>query len=154
MWETGRSQVAAETRYNLAVFRTSKTHRSQAGLMRLASEEVLSCAGHEENNASHTQVVSLMLYEEARNELIGLKSHEYMIIKTERITINLIQCYVPTNDNNEDDKDQLCERLQSVIEKCPGKELTILMEDLDARVGMDNNGYEDIMGRQGLGGRN
>ncbi|VDP77317.1 unnamed protein product [Schistosoma mattheei] len=153
MWETARrSQVAAEMRYNLVVFRTSETHRFQAGLMRLASEEVLSYAGHEENNTSYIQVISLMLYEEARNALIGLESHGPMIIKTERITMNLIQCYVPTNDNNEDDKNQFCERLQSVIEKCPGKDLTILMEDLNARVGMDN-GYED-MGRQGLGERN
>lgn len=84
MWETGRrSQVAAEMRYNLAVFRTSETHRSQAGLMRLASEEVLSYAGHEENNASYIQAISLMLYEEARNALIGLESHGPMIIKTE-----------------------------------------------------------------------
>ncbi|VDO53378.1 unnamed protein product [Schistosoma margrebowiei] len=44
--------------------------------------------------------------------------------------------------------------MQSIIEKCPKKDLTILMGDFNAEVGTDNTGYEDIMGRQGLGERN
>ncbi|VDP36481.1 unnamed protein product [Schistosoma margrebowiei] len=68
--------------------------------------------------------------------------------------MNIIQCYAPTNDSNDDIKDQFYERLQSVIEKCPRKDLTILMGDLNAKVRIDNTGYEDIMGRHGLGQRN
>ncbi|VDO57934.1 unnamed protein product [Schistosoma margrebowiei] len=64
--------------------------------------------------------------------------------------MNIIQCYAPTNDSNDDIKDQFYERLQSVIEKCPRKDLTILMGDRNAKVGMDNTGYEVIMGRHGL----
>ncbi|VDO58781.1 unnamed protein product [Schistosoma margrebowiei] len=44
--------------------------------------------------------------------------------------------------------------MQSIIEKCPTKDLTILMGDLNAKVGTVDTGYEDIMGRQGLGERN
>ncbi|VDO67478.1 unnamed protein product, partial [Schistosoma margrebowiei] len=68
--------------------------------------------------------------------------------------MNIIQCYAPTNDSNDDIKDQFYERLQSVIEKCPRKDLTILMGDLNAKVGIENTGYEDIMGRHGLRERN
>ncbi|VDO53654.1 unnamed protein product [Schistosoma margrebowiei] len=68
--------------------------------------------------------------------------------------MNIIQCYTPTNDSNDDIKDLFYERLQSIIEKCPRKDLTILMGDLNAKVGIDNTGYEDIMGRHGLGERN
>uniref|UniRef100_A0A183L195 Endo/exonuclease/phosphatase domain-containing protein n=1 Tax=Schistosoma curassoni TaxID=6186 RepID=A0A183L195_9TREM len=66
----------------------------------------------------------------------------------------IIQCYAPTNDSNDDIKDQFYERLQSIIEKCPRKDLTILMGGLNVKVGIDNIGYEDIMGRHGLGERN
>ncbi|VDO69787.1 unnamed protein product [Schistosoma margrebowiei] len=68
--------------------------------------------------------------------------------------MNIIQCYAPTNGYNEDAKDQFYNRLQSIIEKCQTKDLTILMGDFNANVGTDNTGYENIMGRHELGERN
>ncbi|VDP32692.1 unnamed protein product [Schistosoma margrebowiei] len=68
--------------------------------------------------------------------------------------MNSIRYLALTNDSNDDIKDQFYERLQSIIEKCSRKDLTILMGDLNAKVGIDNTGYEDIMGRHGLGQRN
>ncbi|VDP36912.1 unnamed protein product [Schistosoma curassoni] len=116
-------------------------------------------SGHEEENAPNTQGVALMLSKVARNALVGWGSHGSRIIKVsfktkeEGITINIIQCYAP-NDSNDDIKDQFYERLQSIIEKCPRNHLTILVGHLNAKVGIDNTGYEDIMGRHGLGERN
>ncbi|VDP80004.1 unnamed protein product [Schistosoma mattheei] len=81
-------------------------------------------SGHEEENASHTQGVALMLSKVARTALVGLESHGSRIIKVsfktkkEGITMNIIQCYAPTNDSNDDNKDQFYERLQSTIGKC------------------------------------
>ncbi|VDP62549.1 unnamed protein product [Schistosoma curassoni] len=96
-----------------------------------------------------------MLSKVARSALVGWESHGSRIIKAsfktrEVITMNVIHCDAPTNDSNDDIKDQFYERLQSIIEKCPRKNLTILMGDLNAKVGIENTGYEDIMGRHGL----
>ena len=162
MWETGKtSQIAMEMRrYKLAVLGISETHWTQTGQQRLGTGEMLLYSGHEGENAPHTQGVALMLSKEARNALVGWESHGPRIIKAsfrtkkQGITMNVIQCYAPTNDSNDDDKDQFYERLQSIIEKCSRKDLTILMGDLNAKVGVDNTGYEDIIGRHGLGERN
>ncbi|CAH8465462.1 unnamed protein product [Schistosoma haematobium] len=162
MWDTGRAfQIAAEMRrYNLEVLGISETHWTQVGQQRLTTGELLLYSGHEEENAPHTQGVALMLSKQAQNALIGWESHGPRIIKAsfktkkEGISMNIIQCYAPTNDYNEDAKDQFYNRLQSIVEKCPTKDLTILMGDFNAKVGTDNTGYEDIIGRHGLGERN
>ncbi|VDP37481.1 unnamed protein product [Schistosoma margrebowiei] len=162
MWETRKaSQIATEMRrYNLAILGISETQWTQARQKRLATEEMLLYSGHEKKNAPHTQGVALMLSKVARNALVGCESHGSRIIKEsfktkkEGILMNIIQCYAPTNDSNDNIKDQFYDGLQSIIEKCTRKNLTILMGDLNAKVGIDNSGYEDIMGRHGLGERN
>ncbi|VDP64730.1 unnamed protein product [Schistosoma curassoni] len=101
-----------------------------------------------------------MLSKVARNALVGWESHGSRIIKAsfkrkkEGITINIIQCCASINDSNDDSKDQFYEQLQPIIEKSQRKDLTILMGDLNAKVGIDNTGYEDIMGQHGMGKRN
>ncbi|VDP18653.1 unnamed protein product [Schistosoma margrebowiei] len=154
MWDTGRAfQIAAEMRrYNLEVLGISETRWTQVGQQRLTSGELLLYSGHEKVNAPHTQGVALMLSKQAQNTLIGWESHGPRIIKAsfktkkEGITMKVIQCYAFTNDYNEDAKDQFYDRLQSITEKCPTKDLT--------KVGTDNTGYEDIMGRHRLEERN
>ncbi|VDP56934.1 unnamed protein product [Schistosoma margrebowiei] len=120
-------------RYNFEVLGIRETNWTQAGQQRLNTGEMLLYSGHEEENAPHTQGVVLMLSKQARNALVGWESDGSRIIKAsfktqkEGITGNIIQCYAPTNDSNYDIKDQFYERMQSIIEKCPRKDLTILM---------------------------
>ncbi|VDP58647.1 unnamed protein product [Schistosoma mattheei] len=117
-------------------------------------------SGDEEENVPYTKVVVLMLSKEARNAPIGLESHGSRITKAsfktkkEGVTMNIIQSYAPTNDSNDNDKDKFYEKMQSMLAKYSGKDLLILTGDLNAKVAMDNNGYEDIMGQHELIGRN
>nr|KAG5693036.1 hypothetical protein BaRGS_005660 [Batillaria attramentaria] len=67
--------------------------------------------------------------------------------------LNIIQCYTPTNDAEEEKKDDFYQQLQTVIDR-GAKDMTILMGDVNAKIGSDNTGYEDTMGTHGLGQMN
>ena len=67
------------------------------------------------------------------------------------IKLNIIQCYAPTNDTEEDKKADFYHQLQAVLDRQKTKDITILMGDFNAKIGADNTGYEDIMCRHGLG---
>ena len=41
--------------------------------------------------------------------------------------------------------------LQSALDQCPGRDITIVMGDFNTKIGEDNTGYEEVMGRHGLG---
>lgn len=94
-----------------------------------------------------------MLFKEARRTLMRWKFRATRIIETsfktkeKGITINVVKCYAYINDSNDGDNDQFHERLQSTIEKYPGNNQTIVIENLNSRIGKDNTRYEDIMGQ-------
>ena len=48
-------------------------------------------------------------------------------------------------------KDDIYQQLQAVLDRRGAKDITILMGDFNAKIGMDNTGYEDITGTHGLG---
>ncbi|VDO59901.1 unnamed protein product [Schistosoma margrebowiei] len=68
-------------RYNLEVLGISETHWTQVKQQRPTSGELLLYSGHEEENASHTQRIALMLSKQAQNALVGCESHGLRIIK-------------------------------------------------------------------------
>lgn len=43
-------------------------------------------------------------------------------------------------------KDQLYHRLQSVIDSFPERDFTISRGDFNAKIGSDNTGYKEVMG--------
>ena len=80
------------------------------------------------------------------------KTKYYISRKT--LKLNVIQCYAPTNDADEDKKDSFYQQLQDVIDSKGNKDITIVMGDFNAKIGANNTGYEDTMGTQGLGQMN
>ncbi|KAH9595640.1 hypothetical protein MS3_00000849 [Schistosoma haematobium] len=64
--------------------------------------------------------------------------------------MNIIQCYSSANESSDDDRNQFCEKQQSVMAKCLTNHLTMMIGERNAEVRMNNNRYEDITGRNGL----
>ena len=125
------AQIARERQaYNITVLGLCETRWTQSGQVRLNTAEMILYSGHEEEDAHHTEGVAFMLSHEAQNALVQNKE--------------------PTNDKDEETKEDFYNKLQTLCDKLKEKDMTILMGDLNAKIGSDNSGYEEVMGRQGL----
>lgn len=162
MHETGKCvQVATEMRnYNLTLLGISEARWIGCGVKRLTSGETLLFSGHEGDDAPHTLGVALMLSRAAQGALIGWEAHGPRILtatfRTKKRSINLdvIQCYAPTNESEEEAKEEFYNRLSTIVQGRPRRNIVILMGDLNAKIGSDNTGYEEVMGQQGVGEMN
>jgi len=65
--------------------------------------------------------------------------------------VTVIQCYAPTNDSDDDDKDAFYNQLEATILDAHRHDMLILMGDLNAKVGSDNNHFERVLGKEGCG---
>ena len=159
MYEAGRSvQVAKEMKqYNICFLGLSEIRWLQQGQIRLTTGETLLYSGHTAEGTPHTEGVGLMLSPEAQRALIGWEPVNSRIITAKfntmksKIKLNIIQCYAPTNDADDEKKDTFYQQLQAVLDKTGKKDMTILMGDFNAKIGADNTGYDEVMGTQGLG---
>ena len=141
----------------MATIRTAET------FIRRTAAELRTLRGwsfpHPPSPHPHTEGVTLMLAPEAHEALIGWEPVNSCII-TAKFTIkkknrlNIIQCCASTNDSEEDKKDDFGQQLQAVLDRRGAKNITILMGDFNAKIGMDNTGNEDIMRTHVLGQMN
>jgi exonuclease III len=62
-----------------------------------------------------------------------------------RITLNITQWYAPTNDADEELKEEFYQMLEETTRRCSEKDITILLGDMNATVGNENTGYEQAI---------
>ena len=72
-------------------------------------------------------------------------------LKGRQTNLSIIQCYAPTNDSNDRDKEAFYEQLQATLENVHSRELLLVMGELNAKVRTDNINFERIMGREVCG---
>ena len=71
-----------------------------------------------------------------------------------KIKLNVVQCYSPTNDTEEEKKEEFYQSLEETIRKCNRTDITVLMGDMNAKVGADNENHQRVMGKCGVGAMN
>ena len=161
MYEQGKASVVAMEmeRHNSSLLGIAETRWIQTGQFRLSTGELILYSGHTHNGAPHTEGVGFMLSRQAEKALIGWQpvSSRTATFRTKqkKILARLIMCYAPTNEASDELMDKVCEKLKSVLgSNRPQRELTILLGDMNAKIGSCNTGYEKVTGTHGLGDMN
>ena len=161
MYEAGKAQqIAAEMKeYHLDILGLCETRWTGTDKCPLASGETILYSGHLEENAPHTEGVGFMLSPRAQRALIEWKAEGPRLISAEfrtqrkEVRLQVIQAYAPTNDKDQEVKDNFYRKLQDTIDQARRKNVIIVMGDFNAKVGNNNRGFEEIMGKHGLGER-
>jgi len=97
--------------------------------------------------------VGLILSKDVAQSLLEWEPVSERIIKArfnsrwQQVTVT--QCYAPTNEATEEEKDDFYEQLQAVMEQVPRRDMQIVMGDMNAKVGTDSTGRDEVMGRHG-----
>ena len=142
-------------RYRISLLGLAETRWLQSGQVKLASGETILYSGHPDDSAPHTEGVAFMLSQEAQRALINWEPINSRIITAKfqtthkNVNLQVVQCYAPTNDTDDELKDQYYNQLYHILQARKDKDIMILMGDMNPKIGGDNNGYERVMGREG-----
>ncbi|XP_071138657.1 craniofacial development protein 2-like [Mytilus edulis] len=162
MYQSSKAAIIANEmkQYNIEILGLSETRWISTGKTMLATGETILYSVHQEDGSPHTEGVAMMMSKEANRALISWEPISSRIItatfrtKHKRIRANFIQCYAPTNNADENDKDNFYNTFNGIIIQQKDKDLTVLMGDFNAKIGNSNMGYEQSMGNHGLGQMN
>ena len=157
LYEQGKlAQLAEEMRhYRLEVSGVSEARWNQFGEIELASGKLLIYSGKENKDDIHERGACIMLSGYVKKCLMEWEPVDDRIItarinaKIQKITI--IQCYAPMNNAEPYEKEEFYNKLQTVVDNAPNRDILIIMGDFNAKVGQNNASIERIMGKEGLG---
>ncbi|MCH9665805.1 MAG: hypothetical protein K0U41_08180 [Gammaproteobacteria bacterium] len=104
----------------------------------------------------HERGVGLILDKERSKCVLGYwqLSDRVLLVKLrgKPFNISLIVVYAPTSDSTDEESDKFYDTLDMAKAQCKSQEITIVMGDLNAKVGKEQKC--EIVGKHGLGSRN
>ncbi|CAM1331263.1 Uncharacterised protein r2_g4028 [Pycnogonum litorale] len=159
MNEAGKTfQVAREMkRFGIEMLGLNETRWTGSDQIRQATREKLPYSDTRRKMCRTARGIGMMLGKVAQKTLLKceprgprLMKASFSTIGHKRIKLNVMVCYAPTNEAEEDDKDTFYEKLEELIASRQDKGITLILGDMNAKVGGNNEGYEEIMGRHGL----
>lgn len=147
-------QVTKEfLKYNLHILGISEVRWLGKGEHPTQGGERLLFSGNE--SGKHESGVGFLLSKHAKKSLISWTPINERVITARFYTrfrkVTFIQCYAPTNNASKEDKDEFYDILEKTIKDVNSGDIKILMGDLNAKVGAQNENLEEIMGKNGVG---
>ena len=151
------AQVAREmTRRGIDITGISETHWVGQGKVQLAGGHTIIYSGRDDNN--HREGVGILMAKRATETLIDWTPISKRIIKarfySQHIKLTLVHVYAPTEDADDQTKDDFYTRLQDVLDNRNMHDMLIVTGDMNAKVGYDRESYERVIGINGMGQRN
>lgn len=113
---------------------------------------VILYSGHTEH---HEYGVAIIISREKAKTLLEWEPISARLIKvrfnSKHCKLTILQCYAPTNEADDEEKDSWYEELQTAVSKVPQHDMLLIMGDINAKVGANNTNYERAMGKHGCG---
>ncbi|GFR93740.1 craniofacial development protein 2-like [Elysia marginata] len=138
MYETGKTaQVTSEIqKYRLNILGISEVRWNGANNYVAPTGEVMyySCRDH----GLHRRGVALIFDRKTNKSLMEWEPINHRIIRARLYSrfakLTIVQCYAPTEDAADDEKDEFYSKLQEVLTYIQKHDITIVMGDLNAKV--------------------
>ena len=149
-------QVCKEMhRYNIDIMGVCEARLKNAGKKIGPNGEMILFSG---NESRHERGVAIIIDKKTKGSLMEWTPVSDRVLKarffSRHIKLTIILAYAPTNEAEDDEKESFYNQLDDVTLSVPRHDLLMVIGDFNAKVGISNEGYEDVMGRNGIGTRN
>ena len=141
--------------YGLDILGISEARWTGSGKTVGPQGEVILYSGDDRN---HERGVAVMVNKKIAGSIMEWNACGDRLIKvrffSKHIKMTVIQCYAPTNEAKLEEKEKFYEELDGEIKRTPKHDMLLVMGDMNAKIGSDNFGYEQTMGKHGCGEQN
>ena len=157
MYTPGKTAVVTREmrKYDIEILGISELRWTGFGRVKTRTNEVILYSGADDE---HRRGVALILGRKAQQCLLDWKPISDRIIRarfsSKFIKLTVIQIYAPTNDAEEENKEEFYQQLQSEISNTPTHDMLVVMGDANAKVGSQDELWRGTIGKFGIGEMN
>lgn len=134
--------------YKLNILGVSETRWTGLGSLKASTGETVLFSGREDNH--HREGVAIILQSDVEKSLLEWKPISSRILRARfcgrHTNLSVIQCYVPTNDADDEEKEHFYNTLQAEVARIPKQDLLLVMGDMNAKIGSENKKVKEKWG--------